>query len=218
MTMMFSFKQVLIIVASVMLISAAVTAFAVKFWLFPKPFRPVVLNKEETQQLERKLYRLERTTDAPSQVSQNVRPTAPLTPEPYSEQGAKREVVFSEREINSLLATNTDLAEKMAIDFADDLVSLRLLLPLDPDFPILGGKILRLRAGAELAYRDKRPVVILKGISLMGIPLPNAWLGGLKNIDLMREFGGQPGFWQSLGEGVESLQVREGELRLKLRE
>ena len=141
-----------------------------------------------------------------------------LRPEAYSEEGANREITFSEREINSLVANNTDLAEKMAIDFAQDLVSLRLLIPVDPDFPVMGGKTLRVRAGAELAYRDGRPVVILKGISLMGVPLPNAWLGGLKHIDLMQEFGGQPGFWQSFGEGVEAIQVREGELYIKLRE
>ena len=52
----------------------------------------------------------------------------------------------------------------------------------------------------------------------MGVPIPNAWLGGIKNIDLMQEFGGEPGFWQSLGEGVESIQVRDGELYVKLKE
>ncbi|MCI5144582.1 MAG: arginine N-succinyltransferase, partial [Candidatus Electrothrix sp. AR3] len=55
-------------------------------------------------------------------------------------------------------------------------------------------------------------------VSLMGVPLPNAWLGGLKNIDLMQEFGGDPGFWQSFGEGVETIRIREGELYLQLRE
>jgi hypothetical protein len=69
-----------------------------------------------------------------------------------------------------------------------------------------------------LAYRDHKPVVVLKGVSVMGIPIPNAWLGGLKNIDLMQEFGGKPGFWQSLGEGIESIQVRDGELYVKLKE
>ncbi|MCI5139928.1 MAG: arginine N-succinyltransferase, partial [Candidatus Electrothrix sp. AR1] len=63
-----------------------------------------------------------------------------------------------------------------------------------------------------------RGVVVLKGVSVMGVPIPNAWLGGLKNIDLMQEFGGEPGFWQSLGEGVESIQVRDGELYVKLKE
>lgn len=210
---MFSLKQVIAIALGVMLLSAVATAFAVKFWLFPRPFAPVVLARDEEQQLERKLNRLETFTDR-----QDASPAGQLAPEAYSEKGAQREIVFTEREVNSLLAHNTDLAEKLAIDFAQDLVSLHLLLPLDPDFPILGGKTLRLKAGAELAYREGRPVVILKGISLMGVPIPNAWLGGLKNIDLMREFGGQPGFWQSLGEGVESIQVQEGKLYLKLRE
>ena len=217
---MFSLKQVILIVIGVMLLSAVVTGFAIKFWLFPKPFTPVVLDKKEEQQLEHKLNRLEIFTDSAPPVRQDTSPAeaGQVRPEAYSEKGAKREFIFTEREVNSLLAHNTDLAEKLAIDFSQDLVSLRLLLPLDPDFPILGGKTLRLKAGAELAYRDGRPVVILKGISLMGVPIPNAWLGGLKNIDLMQEFGGQPGFWQSLGEGLERIQVQEGEIHLKLRE
>lgn len=209
----FTFKQLLAVALGVMLLTAAGAALVIKIWLFPQPFKPVKLSGQETQELERKLEQLG-TVAAPFENAEH----GPLQPQPYAEEGAGREIVFSEREINGLLAKNTDLAEKLAVDFAENLVSLRLLLPLDPDFPVLGGKTLRLRAGAELAYRNGRPVVILKGVSLMGVPLPNAWLGGIKHIDLMREFGGQPGFWQSLGAGVESLQVREGELRLKLKE
>lgn len=82
----------------------------------------------------------------------------------------------------------------------------------------MGGKTLRLRAGVELVWRDGQPVVILKGVSLMGVPLPNAWLGGLKNIDLMQEFGDQPGFWQSLGAGLESISVQDDKISLRLRE
>ena len=62
-------------------------------------------------------------------------------PEPYSEKGIKREIRFTERELNGLLAKNTDLAKKLAIDLSDDLISAKLLLPVDEDFPILGGKI-----------------------------------------------------------------------------
>lgn len=208
----FSLSQVLAIALAAMLVAAAASAVAVWFWLFPRPFQPTVLNPHEQQQLEGKLERLE------SYSSPQPPAAGALKPEPYSEQAADREITFSEREVNSLLAHNTDLAEKMTVDFAEDLVSLRLLLPLDPDFPVLGGKTLRLRAGAELAYRNGRPVIVLKGVSLMGVPLPNAWLGGLKNIDLMQEFGGGPGFWQRFGEGVADIRVREGELHVRLRE
>jgi hypothetical protein len=232
----FSIKQMLMIVVSVMLLTILVTVFAIKTWLFPSPFTPVKLDQQEEQQLEQKLDRIDSfsgSTQAQGKIAagsvaqpqprtdasrDNFDAQGALKPEAYSEQEANREITFTEREINGLLANNTDLAEKMAVDLDKDLVSLRLLLPVDPDFPIMGGKTLRVRAGAELAYREGRPVVILKGVSLMGVPIPNAWLGGLKNIDMMREFGGEPGFWKSFGDGVESIQVREGELYIKLRE
>ncbi|MCI5124209.1 MAG: arginine N-succinyltransferase [Candidatus Electrothrix sp. AR5] len=236
-----SLKQVLLIVAGAMILTVLLTLFAIKTWLFPSPFTPVELSQQEEQQLEQKLNQFDEiagttrpqdhnrydTTDSRSPQSR-ARSFTPqpddydgqgaLKPEAYSEKGANREITFTGRELNGLLANNTDLAEKMAVDLATDLVSLRLLIPVDPDFPIMGGKTLRVRAGAELAYRDNKPVVVLKGVSVMGVPIPNAWLGGLKNIDLMQEFGGEPGFWQSLGEGVESIQVRDGELYVKLKE
>lgn len=70
----------------------------------------------------------------------------------------------------------------------------------------------------ELAYRADRPVVILRGVSIMGVPLPNAWLGGLKNIDLVEQFGTDQGFWQAFADGVESIHVQEGRLQVLLKE
>ncbi len=225
----FSGMQVLGIVVGVMLLTIIVTIFAIRTWLFPQPFTPVVLNQKEEQQLEQKLERLESFAALPEQKMQaagsdqavpkdDFNKEGNLKPEAYSEKGAGREVNFSEREVNALLAKNTDLARKMAIDLADDLISLRLLVPVDPDFPVMGGKTIRAKAGAELAYRQGKPVVILKGVSLMGVPVPNAWLGGLKNIDLVREFGGDRGFWKSFSDGVETIRVREGQLYIKLKE
>ena len=75
---------------------------------------------------------------------------------------------------------------------------------MDEDFPVLGGQVLKVRAGMELAYRDGRPSVVLKGLTLMGVPMPNAWLGGIKDIDLVKEFGGAAGFWKSFADGVEN--------------
>jgi hypothetical protein len=117
-----------------------------------------------------------------------------------------------------MMAKNTDLADKLAIDLAENMVSIKLLIPLDPDFPMLGGQTLKVKAGAELAYRDGRPVVKLKGVSLMGVPMPNAWLGGIKNIDLIKEFGADEGVWKSIADGVESISVVEGFLKIQLKE
>jgi hypothetical protein len=83
---------------------------------------------------------------------------------------------------------------------------------------VLGGKTLRVSTGVEMAFRDSRPVVALRGVSIMGIPIPNAWLGGLKNIDLVSEFGDADGFWKSFADGVEHIQVKEGALNVRLKE
>ncbi|MFA7593574.1 MAG: hypothetical protein WCY26_07530, partial [Thiohalobacteraceae bacterium] len=61
-------------------------------------------------------------------------------------------------------------------------------------------------------------VVVLKGVSLMGVPLPNAWIGGLKNIDLVQEFGAEQGFWKAFADGVEDIRVEDGRLKITLKE
>ena len=214
----FSALQVLGIVFGAMVLTALVTGFVIKMILFPPPFKPVVLNETEEQQLEAKLAVFEGFGSQPVEVPSEHDEDGRLLPEKYSEEGSSRAIDFTERELNALMAKNTDLADKLAIDLADDMVSIKLLIPLDPDFPFLGGKTFKIKAGAELAYREQRPVVKLKGVSLMGVPMPNAWLGGLKNIDLVQEFAMDEGFWARFAEGVDSISVVEGFLKIELKE
>ncbi|MDH3972607.1 MAG: arginine N-succinyltransferase, partial [Gammaproteobacteria bacterium] len=141
-----------------------------------------------------------------------------LEPEAYSEIGASRSITMSERELNGLLAKNTDMAKKMAIDLSENLMSAKLLIPVDEDFPIMGGQILKVRAGMELAYRDNRPIAVLKGVSVMGVPIPNAWLGGMKNIDLIDYYGNEAGFWKAFADGVENIQIEDGNITMTLKE
>ena len=120
--------------------------------------------------------------------------------------------------MNALLAKNTDLARKLAIDLSEDLASAKLLIPLDEELPVLGGKTLKVTAGLELSYRNQRPVVALRGVSLWGVPIPNAWLGNMKNVDLVREFGDREGFWKSFADGIDEIKVSEGQLLVRLKE
>jgi hypothetical protein len=208
----------IVVVAS--LISTLVALAAVYLYLFPGSFKPVTLSAAEEQALERKLGELEAIRRSPALHSARLtsKPGDSLQPERYSETGASREIILTERELNALLAKNTDLAERLAIDLSQDLASAKLLIPLDQEFPLLGGKTLKVTAGLELAYRGERPVVALKGVSLWGVPVPNAWLGNMKNVDLVREFGDQKGFWRAFAEGIEEIEVREGQLRVRLKE
>lgn len=200
------------IVLLTIMLTVAVTLWLAFTVLFPSEFKPVMLSQKEAQVLEQKLERLDPA----------VRPVpmqkVPLSPERYSEVAASREITLSEKELNALLAHNTDLAQRLAIDLSDNLASAKLLVPLDPGFPLLGGKTVKLTAGMEMRFANHRPVMILKGVSVWGVPLPNAWLGNMKNIDLVQEFGTDQGFWHTFAAGVESMEVRDGELRLKLKE
>lgn len=204
----FDTLHVVLFIILAIVVTSLITVWMVRTYIFPSEFKPVALSHKEEIVLDRKLERLGLSDNSAS---------GKLEPERYSEEGAKREVTFSERELNAMLAKNTDLADKLAIDLSDDLVSAKLLIQLDEDFPIMAGKTLKLKTGVELAYRNGKPVVILKGVSVMGVPIPNSWLGNLKNIDLVKEYGGDKGFWKSFSNGVDQLSVEEGRLVLKLK-
>jgi hypothetical protein len=191
--------------------------------LLPSEFKPVTLDPDEQQVLDEKLQQFERFQTQADRRASRSRPfpekdAGYLTPEPYTEEGASREIRLTEKELNALLAKNTDLATRLAIDLSDNLASARLLVHLDEEFPLLGGNTVKLTAGAELAYSSGKPVVKLRGVSIWGVPIPNAWLGGIKNVDLVEEFGQEPGFWQAFADGVEAIEVIEGNLLIKLKE
>jgi hypothetical protein len=213
-----SFFKTLCLVIVIVIVTSVATVQLTTAYLFPKSFKPVELNHKERQALEAKLKRLkfDLRTSPPAEQKTGA-PAEVLEPQPYSEAGASREVSFSEREINALIAANTDLSGKLAIDLSPDLVSARILMPLDPELPVFGGKTLKLAAGLELYYKNGKPVVVLEGVSLWGVPLPNSWLGNLKNIDLVHEFGDE-GFWKAFADGVADISVGDGSLTLKLKE
>ena len=207
----FSGSQVLAIVLVTILVTALLVFWAIRATLYPSDFEPVSLRADEQQVLDAKLRRL-------GFAGGDRRGEKLLTPEPYTESGADRRIRLSERELNGLIANNTDLASRVTIDLADDLASAKLLIPMNPDFPVLGGKVIRVHAGLEVAYTGGRPVVVLRGISVMGVPIPNAWLGNLKNVDLVARFGTGDGFWKAFADGVEQIKVEDGQLTVQLRE
>lgn len=194
------------------IVSVVVSVFAVNYFLFPGKLNPVELSQKEESKLNSKLKQFGLPTLPNESNDKNIEP------EPYTEVGANREINFTEKELNAMLAKNTELADQIAIDLSENLASAKMVIPLDPDFPILGGKTLKVNAGTELSYANGRPTVILKGVKVWGVPIPNAWLGNLKNVDLVKEFGGDEGFWKSFADGVDNISVGEGQLKIKLKE
>ncbi len=206
-----------LIVTLVSMAAVILIAWGAYAYMFPGAFRPVKLSQSEQAALDTKLEKIARIERAAPEKGPDAA-DAPLTPMRYSEENALREITFTEREINALIANNTDLAGKVAIDLGENLISARLRIKMDPDFPILGGKTLKAAAGLELRYSNGNPVVIVKGASLWGVPIPNAWLGDIKNVDLVEEFGDQDGFWKSFSEGVDHIAVENERLTVKFKE
>ncbi len=210
----FSGTQLALIVL-IVVVTAVAVFFAVRVYMFPTGFEPVTLSAKEEQQLDRKLRRLGWKREQ-SRIGGDDADW--LEPEPYSESDADREVVLTEKELNALISGNPNLARRVAVDLSDGLASAKLLIPIPEDFPVMAGRKLRVHAGLELRLSDEhRPVVMIRGVSIMGVPIPNAWLGNLKNVDLVAE-SGDAGFWKAFADGIDDLQVRDGELYLRLRE
>ena len=210
---------VLGIILLTFIVTVAGTIWVVNSRLFAAEFEPVELNNREQSLLDQKLEAIGIDSDATRADSPTAASTEDdMQPERYREDDSKRRISLTERELNALLAKNTDLAEQLVIDLADDVASVKILINLDPDFPFFGGKTLKVSSGANLSYGNGRPAVVLQGVSVWGVPIPNAWLGGLKHIDLVREFGGAEGFWKAFADGIEDIQVNDGKLLIQLAE
>lgn len=216
----FSGKQVVFLVCLAVLATALVTAWWVNQYLYAATFEPTRLTVFEQHSLDRKMSQLGQIEN-PRTSSPNPRGTPsdhPLEPEPYSEEGASREIRLTEREVNALIAKDGDMGKHVAVDLAENLVSIKLVVPVNDEVPVVGGKTLKLNFGVELSYVNGKPVVAMQGISLGGVPLPRAWWGDIKHLNLVEEFGGSGGFWDQFAKGVQDLKIQDHQLLVILNE
>ncbi len=175
-----------------------IIALAVGAWLwFNRPITPVELSQQETQVLERKI--------------DNLEPAEETVYEPGS-----KEIVFTERELNGLIHTNTELGDKLKLTLVTDAVHARMETDLDQDLPLVGGRRLKAKARFFVKDVDGRPSLVLDDLTVWGASLPNDWLGGMKGKDLLGDI-----LTSSSGTGVagiESLRIERGQLVIRLAE
>jgi len=216
----FSVKQVVLYVGLAVIGTMLVTTWWINQYLYAANFEPTQLSMTEQQELNMKMAQLQEASEfrpVPSHPA-NSSPQDSMEPEPYRENDQSREIHLTEREVNALIAQDPEAAKHVAVDLAEDLVSVKMLVPIQDEIPLLGGKTLKVNIGVHLSYANGKPVVAMKGISLGGIPLPSAWWGEIKNKNLVEEFGGSGGFWDQFSKGVKDLHFQEGSLRVTLQE
>ena len=123
---------------------------------------------------------------------------------------------LTEREINGLLNANTDLGKSVRLEFARDAINAYLAVPIPQDFPIGGGKMFRARGRFRVSLgNDATPFAILEDVTVFGLSLPKAWLGGVKGENLIGQAIGERNGKPVL-RGIKSLRVEPGALVLEV--
>jgi hypothetical protein len=210
-----------------------VATVAVTIWWIQRPIKPVVLSPREKVEVDQKMQRLQQGSVAaapvaPESKSGNTtnsgRQPAPSWPghEIQSELPQRfympggKVLQLTEREINGLLNQNTDLGKSVRLEFDQDAINAYLAVRIPQDFPIGGGKMFRARGRFRVSLGNGgKPYAILEDVTVFGVSLPKAWLGGIKGENLLGE--AMTGNDQApVLKGIKSLRVEPGVLILEL--
>ncbi|MEY4386680.1 MAG: hypothetical protein RLY20_1963 [Verrucomicrobiota bacterium] len=177
-----------------------------------RPIKPVVLSAAEKQAVEQKLEQLNRTsaTNSPTLTSSNTHPTEP--DRPYSP--GSRELRLTEREVNGLLNENTELGNSVRLEFGRDAINAYIAQPIPEDVPVMGGHMFRAKGRFKLSVGNGgEPYAILEDLTVFGLSLPNAWLGGVKGENLLKSAIGTN---QPVLRGIKNLRVEPGALVIEV--
>jgi len=185
-----------------------IAVFAILLWWSQRPIKPTILTAHEKSTLNQKLEVL---STKPGEMPPEVEPDRFYTPGSHTLQ-------LSEREINGLLNENTDLGQKVRLEFGRDAINAYIAAPIPDDVPMVGGKMFRARGRFKLSLAEgQAPVALLEDVTIYGVSLPKAWLGGLKGENLLKDaFGDRNG--DPLIKGVKSLRIQPGAIVLELEE
>lgn len=205
------------------LLLAVVATVATTLWWIQRPIKPVVLSPQERAVVETKLQYVENPRP-PAAVP--GRPTQDGTPPPVAAEapqeraqpyvpGAKV-VKITQREVNGLLNANTDLGKSVRLEFDKDAVNAYVAVPIPKDFPVLGGRMFRARGRFDISLGNGgTPYAVLEDVTVFGLSLPKAWLGGLKGQNLIADATGQQNGHPVL-RGLKSLRVEPGALVIEV--
>ncbi len=204
-----SWKKPVLIVTGIVLTCCLLTAVGTVWWvkrnLYASPLRPVELSQTEQAALNEKLARLEL-----------VEETTAAQPMPETED--PRTISLTAKEINAFLA-DQGIGEQVKLDLSRNRIAANFLLPIDKDAPLFAGTTLRIRVALSALMNEAGKLVVkVDDISLGGIPLPNAWLGDIKGLDLVTgDIGSDPAV-QRFVAGIKNFQLEDGRMRIELNE
>ncbi len=185
------------------------------YWWFKRhldarALEPVQLAEAEARAFETKLQTLAAAGES----------VANPGTEPGLATADERTLQISGREINAFLA-DRGLGENIRVELARDLLHVAMIVPIPADsgLPLLAGANLRLRFSLNAACDPLAgPRFAIRDVRLGGVPLPDAWLGGIKGLNWVDQNLKQDPGVQRFLSGIQDLEVRPEGIRVRLRE
>ncbi len=197
-------RHPLVITLGVLLGLAGFAAASAGIWwktnFDPAPFKPVALTSQEEVAFEQKL----------AVFSGNAAPVTDLE---------KRTLVITEKEVNAWLAKN-DLGENVQVRFKDGKITGAIILELPADFPMLAEQKIKasLAFVAHLNDASRDLALQVDDVTVGGMPLPNAWVGDIKGMNLVDESARVDPAMEKFLKGIRQFEIRDGLAVVKLNE
>ena len=202
-----SWKKKALVISGIVLCSAGIAAAGTAWWvkhnIYASALNPVALSQSEQSTLDSKLKTLGQN-GAATQVNPEI---------------AKRTMVISDKEINAFLAQQ-GLGEQVKVELADGGAAATILVPMDKDVPFVGGTTLRIKMGfAARMDEAKHFAFSISDVTVGGVPLPNAWLGNIKGLNLLSDspLQSDPAVKGFLA-GIRDFKIEHGSMQVVLNE
>ncbi len=204
-----SWKKKALIVTGIVFGTATLTIAGTAWWvkrnIYASPFTPVALSATEQSALDQKLEVLKQSGTAEA---------APVDPEV-----AKRTLTITDREINAFLEQQ-GLGEQVKVSLHNGGGTATFLLPMSSDGVPGSGPTLRISVslGAKMD-QDKKFALSISDVSVGGVPLPNAWLGNMKGLNMLADapISDDPAL-KAFAAGIRDFSIRSGQLSVVLNE
>lgn len=201
-------------------------------YYFHASIQPTELNEREMVVLNEKLKTIEENSErAPDGSLRNdvvlesgrVTVLPPVAPVPPAEPPADgRTLTLTQRELNGILNHNTEFGQYVKVDLKHGYFDVTAIVPVPEDAPFLGGKTLRLSIDMNLRKDEGGEMVLaVRDVSLLGLPLPSAWLEALgisKGDNLLDELEAQSPFFERFFAGLEKVELAGGEMKVRVAE
>lgn len=204
-----SWKKKALIVTSIILGSATLAAAGTAWWVkrnvYASPFSPVMLTANEQTVLDDKLEALKQSGAA--------------LPAPVDPEVEKRTLTLTDREINAFFEQQ-GLGEQIKVLLHNGGGTATFLLPLGAEGEVGNGMTLRIGISLGAKMDDNQKFALsISDVSVGGVPLPNAWLGDMKGLNMLADspISDDPAF-KAFVAGIRDFQIQSGQLRVVLNE